>query len=98
MIFRIRLFLIYFFSSKRIERSAYFYSHFEILQKYNNIYINIFFYDGAVEGTMDDLFVDNFVEVKRFNSNPKKRKPKSYFEAWKTLVVLNWTHNFFLYD
>ena len=37
MVFRIRLFLIYFFSSKRIERSAYFYSHFEIINKYNNI-------------------------------------------------------------
>jgi len=81
MVFRMRLFLIYFFSSKRIERSAYFYSHFEILQKYNSLHINIFLYDGAVEGLMDGLFVDHYVEVRRFNSNPKKRKDLQSFEA-----------------
>lgn len=43
MVFRIRLFLIYFFASKRIERSAYFYSHFEIINKYNNIVLMFFF-------------------------------------------------------
>lgn len=81
MIFRIRLYLIYFFSAKRIERAGYFYSHFEIINKYNNLYVNIYLYDGATEGLMDSLFVDHYVEARRFNRDPKKRKPRKFFDA-----------------
>jgi len=98
MIFRIRLYLIYFFSSKRIEKCAYFFSHFQVVQKYNNIFVNVFIYDGAVEGLMDNLFVEHYAEVKRFNVNPKKRKRRSTFVGWKILIVLNWMHRFLLYS
>jgi len=98
MLFRIRLYLIYFFQSKRLERAAYFYSHFEIIKKYNNININIFLYDGAVEGIMDELFVEHYVEVKRFQSDSKKKKSRAYYDSWRILVVLNWMHNFSFYQ
>jgi len=97
MVFRIRLFLVYFFSSKRIERTAYFFSHFEILQKYNSIFVNVFIYDGAVEGLMDGLFVDHYVETRRFNRNPQKRKHFYSFDAWKMLIVLNFMHYYLIY-
>ena len=98
MIFRVRLFLTYFFSSKRIESAAYFYSHFEVANKYNNLYINVYFYDGAVEGIMDDLFFQHYTEVTKLNSELREKKNYHSFDSWKILTVLNWTHSFFLYD
>jgi len=80
MIFRIRFFLIHFFSSKNLEGSAYFYSHFEIINKYNTICVNVFFYDGTTEGILDGLFIDHYLEMRRYNSNPKQRQPKKSFE------------------
>jgi len=81
MIFRIRFFLIHFFSSKHLEGSAYFYSHFEIINRYNSFCINVFFYDGTIEGILDGIFVDHYIEVRRYNSNPKQRQSKKNFEA-----------------
>lgn len=98
LIFRIRLYLIYFFQSKKLERSAYFYSHFEIIAKYNNIFINVFIYDGSVEGIMDELFVEHYVEAQRFRKDSKKRALRASYDALKILVVLNWMHNFSFYQ
>lgn len=92
---RIRLFLVYFFSSKKLEKAGYFYSHFEIIRKYNSLYVNVYFYDGWIESLIDDLFFEHYVEVRKLNTNPSKRKPIGYFESWKLLVVLNWQINFF---
>jgi len=97
MVFRIRLFLIYFFSSKRVERSAYFYSHFEIISKYKNLNVNVFVYDGAVEGILELFFVTYYNGVKRINRNPRKRKPIAAFEPFKMLVLLNFLHEFNIY-
>lgn len=97
-IFRIRFFLIYFFSSKVIEKIGYFYSHFEIVLKYNYLYVRVFFYDGQVEGIMDNLFFNHHLDVKRLNFNPERRLPMRFFEAWKVLVVFNWIHSFFIYS
>lgn len=97
MVFRIRLYLISFFTLKQFERSAFFYSHFEILMKYNRVHVNVYLYDGATEGLMDNLFVDHYLEARRFNANPKHRKPSRYFDAWKILIVLNFMHKFSMY-
>lgn len=93
-IMRVRLFLVYFFSSKKLEKTGYFYSHFEIIQKYNSLHVNVYFYDGWIESLIDDLFFEHYVEVRKLNTNPSKRKPIGYFESWKLLVVLNWQINF----
>jgi hypothetical protein len=98
MIFRIRLFLFYFFSSKRFERNAYFFSHFEIVQKYSDIFVNVYIYDGAVEGLMDDLFVEYYVEARRFRKDYKKRDKVTKRQSWKTLIVLNFMHQINLYE
>jgi len=81
MVLRIRLFLVYFFQSKKLEKAAYFYSHFEILNKYNSMLINIFIYDGSVEGIMDELFVEYYVEVNRFKNNPKYKRSRFFYDA-----------------
>jgi|TARA_B100000749_G_C18194793_1_gene369428 hypothetical protein len=43
-----------------IEKCGYFYSHFDVAQKYNAIFINTYFYDGKVEQLMTHLFSDHF--------------------------------------
>lgn len=96
--FRIRFFLVYLFTFKKFEKCGYFYSHFEIINYYNSLYIHIFFYDGFVEGAMDDLFFDHSVEVKKLNY--KRRSKRRYtlkYEPWKMFVVFNWMHRFHLY-
>ena len=59
-IYRVKLFLTYFFSLRFIEKCGYFYSHFDVAQKYNAIFINTYFYDGKVEQLMTHLFSDHF--------------------------------------
>jgi len=97
MVFRVRLFLIYFFSSKRVEKTAYFYSHFEIINKYKNLYVNIFLYDGAVEGILEMIFTSHYKGVQRINRSPFKRKPILAFEPFKMLVILNFLHEYNIY-
>jgi len=81
MIFRVRFFLIHFFSSKVLEGFGYFYSHFEIINKYNNLCINVFFYDGTAEGILDGMFIEHYLEVRGYNSNPKQKQSKKFFEV-----------------
>lgn len=89
-VLRLRLYLIYFFSYSPLEKTGYFYSHFEIIQKYNILFVNVFIYDGMLESMLSELFAEHELQVRKLNYNPMKRKPSSFYEPWKSLVVLSW--------
>lgn len=44
LVFRLRLYLVYFFSLKRVEKLGLFYSHFEILRRNISLIVNVFIY------------------------------------------------------
>lgn len=94
---RIRFYLSYFFSLKQLEKAGYFYSHFEIIQKYNFLKINIFIYDGWIEALIEELVFLHRSEIKKLNKNPSKRKPIRYFRPWKFLSILGLMNKSFLY-
>lgn len=94
IVLRIRFFLTYMFADRHFEDVGYFYSHFEIYNKSNCINISIFFYDGFVENILDDLFSSHYIEVRKYNSALKDRKPLWIYEPWKMFIVLNWIHKF----
>ena len=48
-IFRIRYYLIYIFTRKHFDKKAIFYSHFEIIKYYKNLYVEIYLYSGKLE-------------------------------------------------
>jgi len=53
-IFRIRYYCIYIFNAKHYDRKAIFYSHFEVLKFYKNIFVEIYYYDGKFEEDFED--------------------------------------------
>ncbi len=94
LILRTRFFLLYLFSSKKFEDIGYFYSHFELYLKYNKLFIYVYFYDGFVEGVLDNLLFKHSLELRKVNSNFKTKKPNWTFEPWKLFIILNWIHQF----
>lgn len=67
---RIRLFLIYFFSLRRMENLGFFYSHFEVFKKYNAFYVNVFFYDGRIEFLIRSLSDRHRLVLQKFAQDP----------------------------
>ncbi len=96
-VIRVRFFLLYFFSLKNLEKAGYFYSHFEIIQKYNYLKVNIFIYDGWIEALIEELVFLHRSEIKLLNKNPAKQKPSSYYKPWKFLSILGLMNKSFLY-
>lgn len=56
-----RLFLIYFFSSKKFIKHGFLYSHFEIYSKDNTVSLNIFYYDRNLL-LLFESFYETFTE------------------------------------
>ncbi len=58
---KIRLFLVYLFGSDFFDEFGIFYSHFEMIKKYKNLVICVYFYYGFLEGVINDFFFDNWI-------------------------------------
>lgn len=88
-IFRVRFFLIYFFNLNLFERHGLFYSHFEIIKYYKQFYVNIFYYDGKLEGLFDDVMFSFYIEEKEYNrrTDPEDRIWMGQFVALRFLYI-----------
>jgi hypothetical protein len=91
-IFRIRLYLNFIFSKKFFEKSSIFFSHFEILLKYNLTFVRIYYYDGILIANLDSFSHDFFDEfyVK------KKKRGKEFRRKLYYLKRKNFGMKFFL--
>jgi hypothetical protein len=88
-IFRVRFFLVYFFNLKLFEKHSFFYSHFEVVKYYKQFYVNIFYYDGKLEGLFDDLIFSYFIEEKEYKkqTDPEDRVWLGQFVALRFLYI-----------
>jgi hypothetical protein len=54
IIYRLRYYLIYYFTGSIIEKAGIFYSHFMIVQSYKKLIVSVFWYDGHLEQDYSD--------------------------------------------
>lgn len=94
--FRIRFYLIYIFTRKHFDKKAIFYSHFEIIKYYKNIFIEIYYYSGKLENDFENFKFEFFYKIFNydFNKDPETRKPKFLFIPIKLFVIWSWALNF----
>lgn len=96
-IFRIRFYLVYYFTDYSIEKRGYFYSHFEIINYYKKLYISVFLYDGMSEGHWEELiFFRLWTKMLDFKAyDPEERKPSEKFlSIFKVIIYFALlTHN-----
>lgn len=59
---KIRFFILYFFSAKFFEKFGFFYSHFQIIKKYKNLFICSFLFNGSLEESIDD-FLSSYYSI-----------------------------------
>lgn len=74
-IFRVRLFLNYFFSLLLFEKSALSFSHFEFFHKYTFLTLRVFYYDGIL---MEGLFAFQADLSNRYLRRKFKRTQRRY--------------------
>jgi hypothetical protein len=72
-VLKIRLFLTYFFSQKHLEKIGFFYSHFYIQNISNFLRVEIFLYDGGLEGFIEETFFQQSLEFKNLNKSQLTR-------------------------
>lgn len=92
-IFRIRFYLIYIFSRKKMERTTIFYSHFEILKHYKHLKINIYYYIGKLE---ESFFDWKFAFFLQWYYDPRNRDPETRWsqKRFKPYRILTFWHLF----
>lgn len=95
---RIRLFLIYFFSLRKIENLGFFYSHFEVFKKYNAFSVNVFFYDGHLEFLIRTLFERHKLVMHKLMQDPFAKDLKEFSDAWKIFAIFNIVHELPLFS
>jgi hypothetical protein len=92
IIFKIKLYLIYFFGSSPIENDlAVFYSHFDVIKISKNLFVRIYFYHGKIESAIDEFFYENLKEIKNDRiicSLLSNRRPYQDFGHAETFMIL----------
>ena len=88
-IFRIRFYCIYTFTRKHLDKKAIFYSHFEILKHYKNIYVEIYYYDGKLESDYEDFKFEFFIRAYNLeiNKDPETRIPHFLHTPLKIIII-----------
>ncbi len=95
-IFRIRYYLIYIFTRKHFDKKAIFYSHFEIIKYYKNLYVEIYLYSGKLETDYEDYKFNFFYKLYNMekNKDPETREPLFLYTALKLVLIFDWLHFF----
>lgn len=95
-IFRIRFYLIYIFTRKHFDKKAIFYSHFEIIKYYKNLYVEIYLYSGKLESDYEDYKFNFFYKLYNMekNKDPETREPLFLYTALKLVLIFDWLHFF----
>ena len=88
---------MYFFNLKVFEKHGFFYSHFEVIKYYKHFYVNIFYYDGKLEGLFDDLIFSYYIEEKEYKrkTDPEDRVWLGQFVALRFLYIFFMFSNYF---
>lgn len=96
-IFRIRYYLIYIFSRKHFDKKAIFYSHFEIIKHYKNLYVEIYLYSGKLESDYENYKFNFFYKLYNMekNKDPETREPFFLYTALKLVLIFDWLHFFY---
>lgn len=94
--FRLRFLFIYIFNSEEVESTGIFYSHFEFVFQGYNMYIDLFLYDGAVEGEIDSFYFSQFVAFRRARKRVSSYRylPVKWHRTWKLLLTIAMYHYF----
>jgi hypothetical protein len=89
-IFRIRYFCIYIFGARHYDRKAIFYSHFEVIRHYRNIFVEIYYYDGKFEDEFEDYKQEVFKKYYylKVNRDPETRTSFKRFSPFKYFNLL----------
>ena len=97
--FRIRFYCIYTFTRRHLDKKAIFYSHFEILKSYKNIYVEIYYYDGKLESDYEDFKFEFFIKAYNLeiNKDPETRIPHFLHMPLKLLLIFRYVE-WFNYD
>lgn len=84
-LYRIRYFLVYFFSHRIFEKLAYFYSHFSFVQFYRRLRVSVYWYDGLLEQDFSDYLFYWTRDLYRVNANVDRdrRVPLFIFNCYK---------------
>jgi hypothetical protein len=77
------------FTKRHFDKKAIFYSHFEILRYYKNIYIEIYYYAGKFETDYEDYKFEFFLKLYNLEGNKdvETRKPNSLYTPLKLVIV-----------
>lgn len=91
-----RFYLIYIFTRRHFDKKAIFYSHFEIIKHYKNIFVEVYYYSGKLETDFENFKFEFFYKIFNydFNKDPETRKPKFLFIPIKLFVIWSWALNF----
>jgi len=95
LILKIRLFLLYFFSFRFLERCGFLYSHFIVIKNFKLILIKIFFINGLIDELIDDFLqeCDEFIYSRR-----KAIKSLRSVRNFRLFIILVWISDFILKD
>jgi len=97
-ILKIRLYLIFFWGDRGVEKAGMFYSHFNIVNEANSLIVNSFIYDGQLEGYVESFIFNNFRYARNFNLRRDIFVPYRFYNSLKMLIILNWFVDFALID
>jgi len=89
-ILKIRLYLIFFWGDRVVEKVGIFYSHFSIVNIANSLRVNMFIYDGQLEGYIEGFIFNHFRYVRNFNLRLDIYTPYRFYNSWKFLIIMNW--------
>lgn len=87
-ILRLRFYLLFIFSQKRLEKSSTLYSHFELIKLYKNIEINIYYYYANLEESFFNWKFDFFLRWynNKKNKDPETRWSSKRYKPFKVLI------------
>jgi hypothetical protein len=90
---------VYFFNLKIFEKHGFFYSHFEVIKYYKHFYVNIFYYDGKLEGLFDDLIFSYYIEEKEYKrqTDPEDRLWLGQFLPLRFLYIFFMFSDYFIH-
>lgn len=97
---KIKYFLIYYFSSKKIENLGFTYSHFELIKRWKNLYIRCYIYYGNMEEILNDFYSESFNFLSRKSKEnlniSKYTKKNDELPSWFTdFLSIFFAFNFF---
>ena len=89
--FRIRHYLIYVFTRRHFDKKAIFYSHFELLKHYKNLYVEIYFYSGKLESDYEDYKFDFSYKLYNMerNKDPETKEPFFLYTSLKLVLIFD---------